>query len=66
MIEFSDILYGKISLPDWIVPFLRVPEFVRLRGVRLSNVDSFQFKDFNGPTRWDHCIAVAALAVRCA
>ncbi|MBI4657257.1 MAG: HD domain-containing protein [Verrucomicrobia bacterium] len=43
-----------------------MPEFVRLRGVRLSNVDSFQFKDFNGPTRWDHCIAVAALAVRCA
>ena len=66
MIEFSDILYGKISLPDWIVPFLRVPEFVRLRGVRLSNVDSFQFKDFNGPTRWEHCVAVAALAVRCA
>ena len=66
MIEFSDIIYGKISLPDWIVPFLRVPEFVRLRGVRLSNVDSFQFKDFNGPTRWDHSVAVAWLAVRCA
>lgn len=66
MIEFSDILYGKVSLPDWIVPFLRAPEFVRLRGVRLSNVDSFQFKDFNGPTRWEHCISVASLAVRCA
>jgi HD superfamily phosphohydrolase len=66
MFEFSDMLYGKVSLPDWLVPFLRVPEFVRLRGVRLSNVDSFQFKDFNGPTRWDHCISVAALAIRCA
>jgi hypothetical protein len=65
MIQFADILYGKVSLPDWIIPFLKAPEFVRLRGVRLSNVDSFQFKDFNGPTRWDHCIAVAALAVRC-
>ena len=65
MIEFSDILYGKLILPDWIVPFVRLPEFVRLRGVRLSNVDSFQFKDLSGPTRWEHCIAVAALALRC-
>ncbi|MCX7049901.1 MAG: HD domain-containing protein [Candidatus Sumerlaeota bacterium] len=66
MIEFSDMLYGKIFLPEWLDPFLRIPEFVRLRGVRLSNVDSFQFKDFNGPTRWEHCIAVASLAIRCA
>jgi len=66
MIEFTDILYGTVSLPDWIVPFLRIPEFVRLRGVGLSNVDSFQFKDFGGAARWEHCIAVAALALRCA
>jgi hypothetical protein len=66
VIEFSDILYGRIELPDWIEPFLHLPEFVRLRGVRLSNVDSYQFKDFNGPTRWDHGVAVAALAIRCA
>ncbi|MGI8738763.1 MAG: HD domain-containing protein [Gammaproteobacteria bacterium] len=32
----------------------------------MSNVDSYQFKDFNGPTRWDHGVAVAALAARCA
>ena len=66
MVEFSDILYGKVLLPDWLVPFLRVPELARLRGVRLSNVNSFQFKDFSGPTRWEHCVAVASLAVRCA
>lgn len=66
MAEFSDILYGPISLPDWLIPFVKLPEFVRLRGVRLSNVDSYQFKDFSGPTRWEHCLAVAALAVRCA
>ncbi|OON70290.1 hypothetical protein B0919_06045 [Hymenobacter sp. CRA2] len=28
----------------------------------MSNVDSFQFKDFNTPTRWEHCISVAYLA----
>jgi HD superfamily phosphohydrolase/DNA modification methylase len=66
MIEFTDILYGKIALPDWITPFLRLPEFVRLRGVRLSNIDSYQYKDFNGPTRWEHGVAVAWLAARCA
>lgn len=62
MIEFRDILYGKIELPDWIGPFLKLPEFLRLRGVRLSNIDSIQFKDFNGPMRWEHSIAVAYLA----
>lgn len=66
MLEFSDILYGRIALPDWLGPFLRLPEFIRLRGVRLSNVDSFEFKDFSGPNRWDHGVAVAALAHRCA
>jgi HD superfamily phosphohydrolase len=61
-----DILYGEIEIPDVLVPFLTIPEFVRLRGVRLSNVDSIQFKDFNGPTRWDHAIGVVHLAQICA
>lgn len=63
-IHFSDILYGRIEIPDWLSPFLTLPEFVRLRGVRLSNVDSFEYKDFNGPTRWEHSIGVAVLALR--
>ncbi len=66
MIEFRDILYGKIHLPDWIEPFLKMPEFARLRGVRLSNVDSYEFKDFSGPRRWEHSIAVAYLSLICA
>jgi HD superfamily phosphohydrolase len=66
MLRVVDMLYGHIELPDWIAPFLRLPEFIRLRGVRLSNVDSIYFKDFAGPTRWEHGIAVASLALRCA
>ncbi len=62
--EMKDILYGKITLPDWLVPFIFIPEFVRLRGVRLSNVDSVEFKDFNGPSRWEHCIGAAFLALK--
>lgn len=61
-----DILYGQIEVPDVLVRFLTIPEFVRLRGVRLSNVDSIQFKDLNGPTRWDHAIGVMHLAQICA
>jgi len=61
-----DILYGQVEIPDVLVPFLTIPEFVRLRGVRLSNVDSIQFKDLNGPTRWDHAIGVLHLAQICA
>jgi len=66
MLEFTDILYGRIVLPHWLARFIRLPEFVRLRGVRLSNVDSFEFKDFGGATRWEHGLAAAYLAVRCA
>lgn len=63
---FSDIIYGEIEISDWLIPFIKIPEFVRLRGVRLSNVDSYEFKDFNGPTRWEHCIGVAHLAMKLA
>ena len=65
MQRFVDLLYGEIEVPDWLLPFVKLPEFVRLREVRLSNVDSFYFKDFAGPTRWEHGIAVASLASRC-
>lgn len=61
--KFTDILYGDIDIPDWLKPFLTIPEFVRLRGVRLSNIDSVDLKDFNTPTRWEHCIGAAYLAL---
>lgn len=63
---FSDTLYGRIELPGWLSPFVTLPEFVRLRGVRLSNVDSFEHKDFTGPARWEHSLGVAYLASVCA
>jgi len=66
MIRFVDLLYGFVEVPDWLLPFIKLPEFIRLRGVRLSNVDSVYFKDFSGPTRWEHGISVASLAYRCA
>ncbi|MGD9994955.1 MAG: DNA methyltransferase [Salinivirgaceae bacterium] len=61
--KFSDIIYGEITLPEWLKPFLFIPEFIRLRGVRLSNIDSVDLKDFNTPTRWEHCIGAAYLAL---
>lgn len=61
-LAFQDLLYGRIELPGWLDEFIRLPEFVRLRGVRLSNVDSIEFKDLSGPTRWEHGIATAYLA----
>jgi len=61
---FSDIIYGSIKISEWLIPFLKIPEFVRLRSVRLSNVDSYEFKDFNSPSRWEHCIGVVHLAER--
>lgn len=61
--KFTDVLYGEIILTNWLKPFLFIPEFVRLRGVRLSNIDSIDLKDFNTPTRWEHCIGTAFLAL---
>lgn len=66
MLRFKDILYNEVVLPDWIAPFIKSPEFLRLRGIRLSNIDSYEYKDFNSPTRWEHSIAVAYLASKCA
>lgn len=64
--KFRDALYGAIELPDWLAPFIRLPELLRLRGVRLSNVDSLDFKDFGSPKRWEHAIGVAYLSIWCA
>jgi len=61
--KFTDIIYGDIDIPSWLEPFLMIPEFVRLRGVRLSNIDSIDLKDFNTPTRWEHSIGAANLAL---
>jgi len=57
MFDFSDILYGRSDYPDWHdCRSLRFPNFFGSEVFALSNVDSFEFKDFNGPTRWDHCV----------
>jgi hypothetical protein len=63
---YRDVLYGEIELPEWLGPFLRLPEIIRLRGVRLSNIDSLQYKDFGSVTRYDHAIGVVHLALRVA
>lgn len=63
---FRDIMYGPVRVPQEFVPFLRIPEFLRLRGVRLSNLDSVEFKDLSGPSRWEHAIGVLHLACICA
>ena len=66
MPRFFDALYGSIEIPDWISPFLIIPEFIRLRDVRLSNVDSIDYKDFGSANRWSHAIGVAYLSTICA
>ncbi len=63
---FFDLIYGQIEIPDWLLPFIRLPEFTRLRNVRLSNSDSIDFKDFGRASRWEHALGVAYLATICA
>lgn len=60
--SYHDLLYGQIAIPSYLAEFTRLPEFVRLRHVRLSNVDSIQFKDFATAGRWEHGVAAAYLA----
>lgn len=65
-LRYRDLLYGEVALPVFLDPFTRLPEFLRLRYVRLSNVDSIAYKDFATATRWEHGLSAAHLAANCA
>jgi HD superfamily phosphohydrolase len=57
-----DCLYGPVPLTEWEYTLLLSPEIQRLRGVRLSNIDSLLLTGLAGINRFEHSVGVLILA----
>ena len=57
-----DILYGAFVPDRLTVALMHSPEVLRLRGVRLSNVDAWSVPAFATASRYEHIWGVARLA----
>lgn len=63
--EIIDPLYGKIRFPAFINRLLfECPEILRLKEVRMSNINFFNFPGFSDSTRYEHSIGTAYLALK--
>lgn len=60
--DIIDPLYGKIRLPSFIRKLLVCPELLRLKEIRMSNINFFNFTGFSDSTRYEHAIGTAYLA----
>ena len=60
-----DALYGVIHLPDFIWEILTVPEFQRLREIRLCNINSLCLTGGANINRYEHAIGTCYLAIKC-
>jgi HD superfamily phosphohydrolase len=59
-----DPLYGKVSLPAFLSPFLEAPEFRRLGFIRLLNFESFELAALSEVRRLSHTMGVLHLSSR--
>lgn len=62
--NFYDHLYGEICLPIPILEIASCPEVLRLREIRMSSIDLFNFPAFSNITRYEHAIGTAYLAFK--
>ena len=60
--EIIDPLYGKIKFPSFINKLLVCPEILRLKEIRMSNINFINFTGFSDSTRFEHSIGTAFLA----
>lgn len=60
--ELIDPIYGKIHLPAFISKLLLCPELLRLKEIRMSNINFFNFTGFSDSSRYEHAIGTAFLA----
>jgi len=54
-----DPLYGKIQLPPFINSLLSCPELLRLKDIRMSNINFFNFTGFSETSRYEHSVGTA-------
>lgn len=60
--EIIDPLYGKIQFPSFINQLLLCPELLRLKEIRMSNINFFKFTGFSDSSRYEHSVGTAFLA----
>src|SRR3989442_601433 len=63
-IRLLDALYGDIVLPSPIADLLCTPAVQRLRGIRLSNIDSLSMPGIANISRYEHVIGAAYLGTQ--
>ncbi|MEK7522864.1 MAG: HD domain-containing protein [Patescibacteria group bacterium] len=59
---FNDSLYGEISFPQLIAKCLASPEIIRLKDIRLSNINCDQTPGLSNTSRFEHIIGCTYLA----
>lgn len=57
-----DPLYGEVRFGPLLRGLVLTPAVQRLRGIRLSNVDSLSLTGFAGPSRYEHALGAATVA----
>lgn len=60
-----DVLYGKITLPEYLWEILKCPEVQRLREVRMCNINSLCLTGGANINRYEHSIGTSWLAIKC-
>ncbi len=62
--ELIDTLYGSIPFNSHIRGLLECPELLRLKEVRMSNINFINFPGFSESSRYEHSIGTGYLALR--
>ena len=62
--QIIDPLYGEIQFPSFINRLLLCPELLRLKEIRMSNINFFNFTGFSDSSRYEHAIGTAFLAFK--
>ena len=63
-LSFTDSVYGEMSVDKDISSLVALPEFQRLRHVRLSNIDSLNMPGIANLSRFEHALGVGHLATQ--
>ena len=63
-LSFTDSVYGQMSVDKDISSLVALPEFQRLRHVRLSNIDSLNMPGIANLSRFEHALGVGHLATQ--
>jgi len=60
--QFVDKLYGEIRFPAFISALVRCPAVMRLREVRMANINFIRYPGFANATRFEHSLGTCYLA----